>query len=275
MITLGADPEVFLRDRNTGNVVPAIGLVGGTKRAPLPIPEMDDGYAAQEDNVMLEYNIPPCGSAGAFAAAVTEGLAGCLDFIRIKHPTIELDFASSRVFSAQDLNHPQAREFGCSPDFDAYTGGLPTAPVSAVALETEGGAWRFAGGHVHLGYERTDVPDHVIAMMADVLLGLPSVALDKQGERRKLYGTPGRYRPTAYGIEYRTLSNFWVFDPATARGIGKRALILGRLLSVPERVAQLYEELPWNDIHSAMTTENEDLAADLVAYCRNDLKLGE
>jgi hypothetical protein len=38
--------------------------------------------------------------------------------------------------------------------------------------------------------------------------------MDKAGaERRKLYGGAGAYREKDYGFEYRTLSNFWVFDP--------------------------------------------------------------
>jgi hypothetical protein len=39
--------------------------------------------------------------------------------------------------------------------------------------------------------------------------------MDKKGaKRRGLYGKRGAYRPKSYGVEYRTLSNFWVGHPA-------------------------------------------------------------
>ena len=46
---------------------------------------------------------------------------------------------------------------------------------------------------------------------ADIFVGLPAVLLDQQGTERKqrLYGKAGACRLKPYGIEYRTLSNFW------------------------------------------------------------------
>jgi len=47
----------------------------------------------------------------------------------------------------------------------------------------------------------------------DLFLGVPSVLIDDGKERKKLYGKAGAYRYKPYGVEYRTLSNFWVFEP--------------------------------------------------------------
>ena len=44
----------------------------------------------------------------------------------------------------------------------------------------------------------------------DATLGLESVLLDDDTERKKLYGKAGCFRFTAFGIEYRSLSNFWI-----------------------------------------------------------------
>lgn len=46
----------------------------------------------------------------------------------------------------------------------------------------------------------------------DLHLGVPSLVLDKDTERRKLYGKAGAFRPKPYGVEYRTLSNFWIWS---------------------------------------------------------------
>ena len=44
----------------------------------------------------------------------------------------------------------------------------------------------------------------------DILLGLPSVILDADTERRAMYGAAGAHRIKPYGVEYRSLSNFWL-----------------------------------------------------------------
>jgi hypothetical protein len=273
MISLGTDPELFLRDVRTGAVTPVVGLIGGTKDEPIPMEGMLSGFAMQEDNVMLEFNIPPATSAQRFARRVETGLSFIAQLVRTSLPHHEVDVgACARLFSFEALQTPQAAVFGCSPDFNAHMQGQPWPTVKPVALETDGGAWRFAGGHVHLGYE-AGVPDYVAAAFADVFLGLPSVALDEQGERRKLYGQAGRYRPTDWGIEYRTLSNFWIWDTQLSTQVGARAYSLGYLLENGDEaeMQRLYAEIPWSDVQAAINNEDEELAADLIVYCSSDL----
>lgn len=269
MRTIGADPELFLRNVDTGSVIPVCGLIGGTKDEPQQLEGLEEGFAVQEDNVMLEFNIPPCSSHRSFATSIQVALDSVQDLIRIRNLPLELDFSNARLFSEEQLAHPQAQQFGCSPDFDGYKMGAPFRPLEASRL----GGWRFAGGHVHLGYDHQHVPQHVVAQLCDLFLGLPSVALDKQAQRRRRYGQPGRFRPTAYGIEYRTLSNFWVFDSRLRTEIGWRALNVCILAQNPKRTHEVFAQVPWADVKSAIINEIDDLAADLIAYIRNDLKL--
>jgi hypothetical protein len=52
--------------------------------------------------------------------------------------------------------------------------------------------------------------------MLDLFLGIPSVFIDKDRTsvaRRKLYGKAGRFRKPPHGVEYRSLSNFWLSSP--------------------------------------------------------------
>lgn len=51
--------------------------------------------------------------------------------------------------------------------------------------------------------------NHIIAHL-DLFLGVPSILLDKDTERRKMYGKAGAFRSKPYGVEYRVLSNFWI-----------------------------------------------------------------
>ena len=64
----------------------------------------------------------------------------------------------------------------------------------------------------------------ILIPLLDFFCGIPSVLLDRennQKSRRELYGKAGSYRYTTYGLEYRTLSNFWALSvPLTSYILG-------------------------------------------------------
>lgn len=272
-VTIGSDPEFFIKDDRTGGVVPIIGLLGGTKSRPIPIPGLGDGYAMQEDNVMAEYNIPACTRVRDFVRAIHNARAEVINFVRTKQEWFSEDFACARLFGHHMLDSKQAQTFGCSPDFDAHKQGAALRPPDKAMMETSEGEWRFAGGHVHIGFE-SPAPDFVAAALCDIYLGLPSVAADKQGIRRHAYGTAGRYRPTKYGIEYRTLSNFWTFDRSMTENVAHRAITIGQLMQGDEdRLHDLFNEIPWHDVVMAINNEDESMAADLIMYCSEHLRM--
>jgi len=112
---------------------------------------------------------------------------------------------SAALFPKEQLMHPNALEFGCDPDFNAWTNRINPRPKAAD--ET----LRSCGGHVHIG---ADIEDVGAAMRrCDLFLAVPSVLMDKGQLRKQLYGKAGAFRPKSYGAEYRVLSNFWVFHP--------------------------------------------------------------
>jgi hypothetical protein len=274
MVTIGADPELFLVDDLTGGIIPACGLIGGTKDKPH---ELGGGFAVQEDNVMVEYNIPPATDPNTFSRYVTEGLNSTMNFVRTKLDTASYSSVAEHLFGYNQLTADGALVFGCSPDFNAYARGEAFDALHANVLERARGAWRFAGGHVHIGYGNpSEVPEYVVAGLADLFIGLRSVGADQQKERRKLYGQPGRYRPTKYGIEYRTLSNYWIFDPDTAYGVGIAANQLGHYVeSTPKaEIQRLFKETPWNDVRRAISEDDQALARSLISYVRGELNVG-
>jgi hypothetical protein len=126
---------------------------------------------------------------------------------------------------------------------------------------------RFAGGHIHLGYKsvRPEVAEYVVAMLCDLTLGLALVCNgERQPERRALYGQPGRFRPTPYGLEYRTPSNQWLFS-----GDLRHALIDGSerlreiLHSSPEAIRAKWNSVNWVDVLSAIRSEDTSAAIEL------------
>lgn len=198
---LGADPEVFLQDA-AGGLIASCGKIGGTKDNPRPLP-LGDGFAVQEDNVALEYNIPPAESADEFIAHITTAMG----FIgeRVNEMGLAFNKQSAAFFPLDQLVDPKALEFGCDPDFDAWTKDVNQKPKASNPT------LRSCGGHIHVGDFDGDIYQAVKRM--DLWLAVPSVLMDSGELRKQLYGKAGAMRPKPYGFEYRTLSNFWIFNP--------------------------------------------------------------
>ncbi len=203
-ISLGCDPELFLADA-TGKLRASCGLIGGTKAQPQPLTQLGSGYAVQEDNVAVEFNIPPAANAKEFQESIkktldllTSGVKSMYDF-----HIVNLSAAS---FPKEELESPGAKEFGCDPDFNAWTGKKNPKP------KAEDETLRSCGGHVHVGYAKGSMEERKLIKCMDLFLGVPSILMDKGELRKKLYGKAGAYRDKIYGAEYRTLSNFWVFE---------------------------------------------------------------
>lgn len=213
---LGSDPEYPLVDAN-GKHIMAIGMVGGTKKNPLPL----SMGMVQEDNVMAEINTPPADSEDAFVEAVLSTYHALEAHLAPKglSPIIQ----SAVHFTKEELmaGGKQAMEFGCTPDFSPYGGSTNKVPNSRTTLRT-------AGGHIHVNHKTALDKPQKTAIAMDLFLGVPSILMDKAGsERRIMYGRAGAYRPKSYGIEYRVLSNFWTANEELIRWVWrntKRAL---------------------------------------------------
>lgn len=195
---LGTDPEVFLVN-TTGKFIAVNGLINADKWNPLQIPDMEKGFTLQEDNVALEYGIPPCASSEEFVTAIKRVMVKSRDWL----PGLDFSRLSCTVFTDDQLEHPMARIFGCEPDFNAYTRKANPKP------RPRNRGTRSAGGHIHV--ETTENP-FIVAQAMDVFLGIPSIIMDPNPERRELYGKAGAIRIKEYGVEYRSLSNFWIFE---------------------------------------------------------------
>lgn len=276
MASIGSDPEVLVSDAATGRMLSCAGHLGGSKGKAIPMDGLPEGFGIQEDNVMLEFNIPPAYSAREFDSHISTALEYVDGLVRSTFVQgADVHKQCSMVYGMDQLESAKAQEFGCSADFDAHQQGVALRPFTPDILTHPDGQWRFAGGHIHLGYlNPAGVPEFVVAALADYYIGLRSIGLDAQGERRKYYGSAGRYRPTSYGIEYRSLSNFWLFDAATTRAVGEQAMMLATLIESGNEtvIRALYTDIPWADVQRAINTENAELAADLCAFVEDEIE---
>lgn len=211
--SVGTDPEGFAIDKN-GVYRSVVGLLGGTKVNPR---RTKNGYV-QEDNVAWEVNTLPATSADMFVNHVLSVLG---DVSQLLTPLdLSIDLSPIALFPSEELQTEEARKAGCTVDFNAWTM-EPNSPPNLSMTNM-----RSAGGHLHIAWDKLDnmlqKVNFVRAM--DQVAGIPSILMDPNTERRKLYGKAGCFRVKDVimgdpfnGVEYRTLSNFWLKHTDTIR----------------------------------------------------------
>lgn len=208
-LLVGADPEVFAM--REGKLVSAWGMVPGTKEEPFPV----NRGAVQVDGMALEFNIDPAATEDEFVLNLNEVMAQLRQMAGVDLAALPVAEFGEEYIEAQP---EKAKELGCDPDYNAWTG--QQNPVPDVNLPFRTGA-----GHVHLGWLRDIIPhnhDEVCKMVTqqlDFYLGLPSLLFDNDNKRRQMYGQPGSYRPKPYGVEYRVLSNKWLESDTLKRWV--------------------------------------------------------
>ena len=218
----GMDPELFMTH-------PDIGIVGSEE----VLAEHDGNYHAYtdynnearfvQDGVQLEFHTE---HADTCRARLSNAIGQSLRTLRndARRNGASIDFTTTMKVSKDTLMRlsPESRELGCLPSRNAY------GEVSPVPTDGMKYRWRSAGGHIHLdlrtsttnrgraeGYRNREDIESLVRLL-DLFVGIPSVLLARgKGElkRREAYGRAGEYRVKRYGIEYRTLSNFWLQSP--------------------------------------------------------------
>ena len=117
-------------------------------------------------------------------------------------------------------------------------------------------------GHISIGWDNPTQEQQLDMVKAmDVTVGLESVLLDFDTERKKLYGKAGCFRFREYGIEYRSLSNFWIKSDESLKwawNTTMKAIELvnsGKIEEVKELGSYIVE---------AINTNNKELAQELL-----------
>jgi hypothetical protein len=238
-ILLGADPELFMRNPNTGDFVSAHGLVPGTKHEPHKVPY----GAVQIDGTALEFNIEPAATVEEFSRninAVRKTIAGYVPGYNVVAEPVAI---YNKDYFDWDVPG-SAKELGCDPDYCGWTLEVNPRP------EPGERPMRTAAGHIHIGWtDGADIfdKDHFeqcarVARQMDYYLGVHSLLWDKDGTRRELYGKAGAFRPKPYGVEYRVLSNRWLTSDGLIRWVYNQAQ-----LAMTRGNAGVWAETVWGD----------------------------
>ena len=240
-IWIGADPELFLTKE--GIPVSAHELIPGSKKEPHPI---GYGNSIQVDGLAVEFNTKPVTIRQEFINCIKNSLTD----LKAMLPGYEFTQESAIRFPKEYMRSlpEEVLSLGCSPDMSAYEYGFNPPPNSRSTLRT-------AAGHIHIGYKET-LCHSLLVCKLDLYLGIPSIILDEKGAmRRRMYGKAGTYRAKPYGLEYRVLSNFWIF---------KEELISWVFLSVHRAFEHGNIHFDRHKVRRAIDRNDKDLACRIM-----------
>lgn len=207
--TVGADPEMFIRNRR--GFTSAYNTIPGTKENPFPVP----GGAIQVDGMALEINVNPARSREEFTRSIHQVMRAIQmelpKGLTIAHGVPVADFGLDYI-RTQPL---EASELGCVPDYNGWTAAVNPTPNAELPFRT-------ASGHIHLGWDANvaepyEDKEHFqrcceMAKQMDYFVGIYSLLWDGDNRRRDLYGKAGAFRAKTYGMEYRVPSTAWLAD---------------------------------------------------------------
>ncbi len=215
-ISYGADPEFFFEQN--GAIIGSEKILANNPIKGLII-----------DGVQAEMNPPAANSIKGLESnikAIFTRLQAKLNDIK----DVQVSFKSFVDVPRAELDSlsDSSRVLGCKPSLNVYM-------IPPMAVDAKTYTKRSTGGHYHFGLSHpiynpaigVDERKRLIPIL-DMILGNTCVLIDRdpnQAERRQVYGRPGEYRLTEYGLEYRTLSNFWLQHP----GLMHFVMELGKL----------------------------------------------
>lgn len=249
-VLVGADPEFFI-SKDGEMVWPTPELFPGTKKEPHKV----DGGAVQIDGAAIEINIDPSETEDQFSNNIETVMN---EVFKILPSGYKAEKTTSHKFKMSTYKEipEEYKTIGCDPDYNAYTG-KQNIPHTATSL----GTYRFVGGHIHIGWtENQNVKDYThldackdVVKQMDCFIKPLQIFTSTMDLRQSYYGEAGNYRPKPYGVEYRTPSNWWIWEKEDRKLIFNQVQKGMRLLIEEDRLINRYDYgIYWSDINSSM-----------------------
>lgn len=215
------------------------------------------------DGVQAEFNVVPNHCRQTFST----NLSICFRKIaqEIHGKGITASFAQTVEVDKEEMQSlsKDAQQFGCAPSKNAY--GLTKVAVKDASKYYS----RSAGGHIHLGgMGNTDTINvlknaDLVVPILDIIVGNTCVLLDLDKgnvERRKNYGRAGEYRLPKHGLEYRTLSNFWLRSYQTMSFVLALSRFAVCIALDPAATEKLMSLVNMEDTQNAINNNDTELA---------------
>lgn len=221
-LMFGCDPEFFLTDPN-GQVIGSERVLppDGLATLAMDVPEIYRSIAGERqqdvvfdrslvlDGVQVELNPKPAACRANLGNEIQYAFRALKRHLD-KQNGVGVTFDAVVTVSKEELAKlsEKSREFGCAPSENYYDTSAKIVSNPKVYKK------RSAGGHIHLGlyHEMLEHRKRLVPIL-DTILGNTCVLIDRDpeaAERRKNYGRAGEHRLPEHGLEYRTLSNFWL-----------------------------------------------------------------
>lgn len=255
---IGCDPELMIVDSKK-NLKSCIPLIKGSKHSPQKI----NKGAVLSDNVNFEFNTDPAETVDKFVETISTVLQQSVDLIGKGYDFI---VRASADFPESELQDIRAREFGCEPDYNAWTMEENVIDSSAASENL-----RSAGGHIHIGATKytkflyDDMGKVRMIKAMDAIPGIISILIDKDPTsalRRSLYGKAGSHRPKQYGVEYRAIGNFWVQSPVLVRLVYELTSVAVDLVDA-KKDAALIKKIGENNIINTINNSDMEMAESI------------
>ena len=274
---MGCDPEFFFKVDN--NIVGAELFIPkeGIKNNLTRLGGLHTALKGTEtkfiiDGVQVELNPKPDTCRANLANEISVAFKTLKAELTKQGTKVQCDFSRSITIEKTDLDKLDAnnQKFGCMPSLNSHK----DTECKLTKVDPLVYRQRSAGGHIHIGFDGqpnlktaiTENPDEMVDML-DIICGNTMVLIDRDPgnkARRELYGRAGEYRLPKHGIEYRTLSNFWLthyYLMSFAFGMARLAVNLCAEPILKKRyIEEFKSKVDMKEIQDAINNNDFDLA---------------
>lgn len=217
---IGSDPEIFCENKD-GAIIPAFNFLGSKEEKRNLINGGSYANNIYWDGFQAEFDTQAAGCMEFHVSSIRHGLYWTSRLLKQYDPGAKLSGKTVFEIPAELIHSskPEHVAFGCMPSLNAYG-------MEGVKLPGNEVFYRSAGGHIHFGLRKLTKeigiePERALKMVKslDAILGVACVSLFASIDsprRRQMYGLAGEYRLPSHGMEYRVLSNAWMFHPLIA-----------------------------------------------------------